>query len=323
MSEAPKEIVDPDPPPPAVEIGGIAYKLSQRFSQGDLCDLYDCDYIPPTPKPEDKPTREMTVWDFLTEPDEGDPVDAVSVLFKVVRSRLDNDLVRNEAEVLGQLYPADQKDEKYFRYLPKLYNSFSYSGNDGARTVNLLAKYDGFYSMSDVLGVYPKGLDYRDAVWMYKRLIVGLGYVHNRGFIHGAVLPTHVLVHPVQHGARIIDWSYAVKRSEGTKVKAISKAYRAFYAPEILARRVPTPATDIYMATACFLVMIGGDIETQKMPDEVPQPIQKFIRRCLLASPSARPDDAWKLHDELEELLKTTVGKPKYRPLVMSPTVKA
>lgn len=327
--EARPEIVDPDPPPASVEVNKVKYDLLRVYSQGDLCDLYDCAYTPPAPKKPVKvtPAADKTVWSTLVEPDEDmppDPTPRANALFKIVRSAADNDLLENEAKVLGKLYPVDQKDEKYFRYLPKLLDSFTYRNRTGARRrVNLITKYDGMYPMSDVLGVYPKGLDYRDVVWMFKRLLVGLGYVHGQGYIHGAVIPPHVLVHSVNHGARIVGWSYAVEQDDKSHVRALSKAYRTFYAPEILAKKPATSETDIFMAAKCFVAMVGGDVATGRMPDSVPAPIQGFIQGCLLASPAARPNDAWKLHDELKDILEKVVGKPKYRPLAMPPAAKA
>lgn len=320
------EKVDPDPPPDVVEIDKTKYTLVRRFAQGDLCDLYECTYIPPITKPKKKSAdpEPKSAWAALMEPDEDLPEPGSNVVFKLVRAKQDNDLVENEARILKALYPSDQKDEKYYRYLPKLINSLTYRSRGGAnRRVNLLTRYDGMFTMAEVLGTYPKGLDYRDVVWMYKRLLEGLGFVHSKGIVHGAILLPHVLVHPVNHGARILDWSYAIETADKGHIKAISKAYRTYYPPEVLAKKPATPATDIFMATKCAIAMLGGEAATGKMADAVPKPLQSFLKGCLLASPSARPDDAWVLHKELTTLLETVVGKPKYRELAMPPVAKA
>src|SRR5262249_891785 len=153
-------------------------------------------------------------------------------------------------------------------------------------------------------------LDFRDVVWMVKRLLVVLGFVHRRGFVHGAVLPPHLLVHPVDHGARLVDWCYAVP--PGQRVRALSVAYRDLYAPEIAAKQPVTPQTDIYMAARCALALVGRT--------HVPRALRTFFETCLARSPARRPDDAWKLHDELEELLRRLVGPPRYRRLRMPNT---
>ena len=42
-----------------------------------------------------------------------------------------------------------------------------------------------------------------------------------------------------------------------------------------------------------------------------------FVRSCLLEGPRMRPDDAWALLDEFDELLRDLYGPPKYHALVM------
>jgi hypothetical protein len=59
------------------------------------------------------------------------------------------------------------------------------------------------------------------------------------------------------------------------------------------------------------------------MPDYVPKPIQGMLASCTIAAPAKRPNDAWKVHDDLVEILEKVVGKPKYQPLPMPPIAKA
>ena len=252
------------------------------------------------------------------EPDE-DVADNVPMgteqqaVFKIVQSAADNDLLENEAKILAKLYPASQTDEKYFRYLPRLIDSFTFKTKGGSkRQVVVMPKFGEYFSMADVLAAHPAGLDFRDVMWMYRRLIIGLGYVHTQNVVHGAVLPAHVLLHPVDHGGRIIGWSYAVADGK-SNVKAISKPYKHFYAPEILDKKTPTPATDIYMAAKCAIALLGGDPTTGAMPASVPRPIQNFFTSCIIANPSRRPNDAWELHDDLDEILQKLVGPKSYR----------
>lgn len=281
--------------PQTIKAGKNTYVTTSVISHGDIADLYAC-------------VGEMDGKNRY-------------LALKVAQSAADNDLLENEARVLRAMYPLNQPSEKMYRYLPKFYDSFLMKGKGANRRVNIIERLDdnGFYSMAEVLAAFPGGLDYRDVVWMYKRLLVAIGFAHTQGVVHGAVIPTHVMVHPSAHGAKLVDWCYAVqdyKKGAG-RVKAISKAYRGFYAPEILAKQAPTPATDIYMAAKCAVALLGGDVVTNVLPKAVPTPISVFLKACLLAPQSHRPDDAWALHDEFKGLLERVVGKPKYRPLTM------
>jgi hypothetical protein len=100
-------------------------------------------------------------------------------------------------------------------------------------------------------------------------------------------------------------------------VRAISKAHRAYYAPEILSKKPPTPQTDLYMLGKTIVALLGGDVATGRMPDAVPKPIRAFISSLCIENQARRPDDAGKLHEEFDALLESVVGKPKYRPLEM------
>jgi hypothetical protein len=288
---------------------------------------------PPTPKMGPSviktPKREYVVSDLVATGDLADVYKAsftedsktFEVMFKVSQSPADNDLLENESRVLTAMYPKDQVEEKFYRYLPKLYDTFALrSPSRTARRVNILQRAPGYFSLAEIKKEYPRGIDFRDFVWMYKRLLAGIGYVHqHKDVVHGAILPSHVLVHPTEHGAKIVDWSYAVPEwsKQAGKVKALSKPYKALYAPEILDRKPPTPETDLYMASKCAVFMLGGNVETNQMPDSVPRQVQAFFSSCLLKGQSRRPGDAWKLHEEFDDLLQRLVGPRKYRPLSM------
>lgn len=263
------------------------------------------------------------------------------VVFKYSQDVTNNDLLENEAKNLGRLYPATQKDEKFYRYLPRLIDSFQLKTKSGEmRRVNVFPNFEDHVSLAEILAAYPSGLDYRDMVWMFKRLLDGIGFAHTKGFIHGAVLPPHVLVHGVGHGAKVVGWSYSVKVTEPTPktppkkpkaksvwdvldedaeddgpkyVKAICTDYKDFYPPEILKKQAPTPATDIYMAAKCALALLGGNLTSNAIPARVPRQIQGLLSVCLLEAPSKRPNDAWTIHEELDEMLLQLVGPPKYR----------
>lgn len=258
-------------------------------------------------------------------------------IFKVARRVFENDLLETEAAVLTKLFPATQKEEKFWRYLPRCLESFK--TEKSKRQVNVIEWYDEFLSFEEIIRAYPMGIDFRDVTWMFKRLLAGIGFPHTQSIIHGALLPPHVLVHPTGHGAKIIDWAYAVdlkatlppltmwerldEDDDGKPtpryhhVKAISKLYEDYYAPEILKKELPTPAADIYMVAKCAVALLGGDVKTNQMPDAVPREIQEFLDPMLRADPARRPQDAWKLHEEYDLLLRRVVGKPVYRPFAM------
>jgi serine/threonine protein kinase len=289
------------PPPPApmtpqvIKTPKRTYVVKELISSGDLADLYDCTFS-------GKSGDERCV-------------------FKVVQSAGDNDLAENESKVLRAMYPEKQKEEKFYRYLPKLLDTMVLRTPGTAnRRVNVLQYADGYVSLADVIRAHPKGLDYRDVVWMFKRVLAAMWFVnHEKKVVHGALIPPHIMIHPTGHGAKIVDWSYAVSDwpSKAGRVKAISKAYRSFYPAEILEKRPVTPQSDVFMIGKCAVALLGGDLTTNQIPDSVPKPIRVFLSALLLPVQHRRPDDTGKLHEEFDELLVKVVGKPAYRPLAV------
>ena len=279
--------------------------IGDRFAQGDLCDLYfgATNDLKPS-------THEIkTALERVFEDDED-----VRVVVKTARFINDNDLVANEAHILTHLYPSGAKEEKFYRYLPRLLHS--YVREDGRRT-NVIPYFPDFVSFADILRVYPDGIDYRDLAWMFKRLLACIGFAHTKGVVHGAVLPPHVLVHPTGHGAKIIDWSYAVVKEDRNSIKAVCTDWRTYYPPEVFQRQLPTAATDVYMAAQCAVALLGGDVKVWQTPGAVPVELCEFLAPCLKERPSERPQDAWALHEAFDRLLLKLVGKPAYRPFTM------
>lgn len=288
-------------------LGTCKIVVGEPLAKGDLCDLYHCTFSEPPGK---EPPKGKTRWELLMESEGGDNTQGV---IKVVRQVGDNDMVAAEASALNRLYPPGTSDEKFFRYLPQLRIATQHEG----RQINVFAFMEGYVSLAEILKEYPDGIDFRDLAWMFKRLLVALGFAHGRGYVHGAVLPPHVMVHPVGHGAKLIDWSYATRMDRKVSIKAYSAPWRAYYAPEVFAKQLPTPAVDIYMAAKCAVALLGGSVETNEVPEDVPNEICRLLAECLVESPSQRPQDAWKLHSRFDKILRDVVGEPKYRPFDM------
>jgi hypothetical protein len=121
--------------------------------------------------------------------------------------------------------------------------------------------------------------------------------------VHGAVVEEHVLIHPGEHGLALVDWCYS-----GTRPVAIVRKRRDAYPPEVRAKEEIGPATDIYMATGLMTRLIG---------DAIPRAMRRFADGCLFDRPRMRPQDAWKLLGELDELLHKLYGPRRFRPFVI------
>ena len=232
---------------------------------------------------------------------------AHEVLLKIPRAPADNDLLAREAEALARL--ARQGEHRLRAYAPTLVESFEQidaaDPASAVRRVNALRRREGLRPLTDLLAARPDGLDPRDAAWIWRRLLVALGYAHRAGVRHGAVLPEHILVDLDQHGLVLIDWCYSVSGAPAP-LPALVERHRHRYPAEVTDRRPATEATDIHLASLCMAELMGA---------QATRPLLAFIRGCTLPSERQRPHDAWKLLAELDELLERLYGPRTFRPL--------
>lgn len=280
------------------------YVIGKLITEGDLSSIYECTL------PGGANSTGHTWYDRILE-DEEDQTHANGIL-KVAKEYSFTPRLDNEVRLLTKIFPKREEEVKFFRYFPRVIES---GHLNSGRAALILPRYEGFVTMQQVRNAYPQGLDFRDVVWMFKRILVAIGYAHTQGIVHGAVLPPHVLVHPVEHGAKLLDWTFAVEAHH--HIEGISSGYSEFYPPEVFEKEAARPTVDIYMAAKCAVALLGGDTHTNELPATVPKEIQAFFDECLARNQSRRPFNAWDLHETFDALLRRVVGPPAYRLLTM------
>jgi hypothetical protein len=231
-------------------------------------------------------------------------------LLKIARDPGDNDLLEREATALTAL--RSRGDKRYLAYVPTFAGSqLHHDPASGVRRrANLIGRLDGFVSLAEVRAACPDGLDPRDAAWMWRRLLVAIGFAHRAGVIHAAVVPEHVLIHPAGHGLVLVDWCYSVAGPAG-RAAAMPGKYADWYPPEVHRREPVGPDLDIYLATKCLTKLMG---------EQAPPPLVAFARGCVRPNPRGRPQDAWRLLGELDDVLGRLYGARKFRPFTMPST---
>ena len=242
----------------------------------------------------------------------------IPALLKVVHDPHDSDLARNEARILSLLY-AGKEAARFAPYFPLLIEALDYQQDGCIYAANIFARLDGWYSLAEVRRAYPAGVDPKDMAWMFRRLLVALGFAHFKGVIHGAVLPANIWIQPDQHGLLLSDWTYAVSDVEitGEYISGLDPQYQAWYPPEVLAREQPVFGTDIYLAVRSMVYLLGGDPLSGCLPARLPGALGAFIKGCLLPGKRTRPQDAWSLKDEFDDLLARLWGKRTFHPFHM------
>jgi len=220
-------------------------------------------------------------------------------------------LLEKEQAVVTELRKQCRR-EVYEKYLPIPVETIAADGN----SISAFQWRDGLFPATEIMRLYPRGLDGRHIAWMLNRTLEILGFVHRAGWVHGAVLPPHLLYHVEDHGLQLIGWVHAQRLGE--PIQVAPEQFREWYPPECLRREAATAATDIYLAAASMVALAGGNPLTGSMPPHVPNEIQRFLRKCLTESPSQRPADAWDLRDRFDLLLRGVYGPPQFSRLLLT-----
>ncbi|HEY7158079.1 MAG TPA: hypothetical protein VH575_29265 [Gemmataceae bacterium] len=250
---------------------------------------------------------------LATTADESHTATETLYLLKVARVSEGNAHLDVERKALTTLMRA-AGNTTYRNYLPALVDSFSTAGRLPQR-INVFRWEPGFHTLEQVHEQHP-ALDGRHLAWIFKRLLTVLGFSHRRNILHGAVLPCHALIHAAGHGLQLVGWGRSV--AVGQRIRTVPARYHDWYPAEVQHQRPASPATDLFLAARCLVYLAGGDPVTNRMPEAVPLPMRRFLKTCLLESAAMRPNDAWALMGDFNDLLYALYGPPKFHELTLT-----
>lgn len=266
------------------------YIVESAFKAGNICDLYNASI-------ESSGTRAKTI-------------------LKIARNSRDNDLLLTEKNTLEKIREKMKvKGAKDWpSTIPEITDSFLLDDEKTKRRVNVMEKFDGFYSAEDIKKRLPSGVDARTIAWMWKRLLILLEWTNKAGFVHGAILPPHILFYPDnaggksrdirKHSIRVIDWCYSIELKSRTKLSAWIPEYKDFYAPEIIDKEPLGVYTDLYMGAKTMMHLVDAK--------NIPNSIYGSLLQCTNFPPAKRPQDIGKYFDEFTAILEKEYGRPKY-----------
>ncbi len=238
------------------------------------------------------------------------------VVVKVLRAEGAADLFAREERVLEDLSHATARGAAHFGRLVPERVAFGrarlgLNGKDGEREVAIRRYRAGFvHTLEDVRRAHGDTLDPAHGVWAWKRTLELLGFVHGAGYVHGAVLPEHLLFDVREHGVVLAGFSRAVR--PGERLPARTRGRDAFY-PESVARGAAvTEATDLAMSARAVLQLLGGD--PRRAPERVAAPLAPLLERVAT---DASGHSAWSLVDEVSRAAEEVFGPPRFVPLTM------
>lgn len=278
--------------PSWISIGENHWALDTCIAQGDISDVY---------------TGQRARW----------PTELVTV--KLLRDQKDKTLFDNEWEVLQVLHRSEAPGADTFTSLipqPVMHGTIS-SGSYMGRRVNIFRWISGFHhTFEEVIQAYPQGIPPRASIWIWRRILEVLSFLHNSGVVHGAVLPTHLLVQENEHGVMLV--GYGSAGQIGEKPRTTSHRFESFYPQPIRSISTLTPQLDLVMSARCITALLGGNPEIASLPAIVPKPLADIVKRIALTNPNhSLRENAWSIREELGTVAKNIFGAPQFIPIVM------
>ncbi len=266
-------------------VGGHPYRLLGRIGRGESSDVFLA-------------TRVTALGE--------------RVIVKALRAREDAAFLDREWDVLTALAKSTaQGGPQLSRRLPQLVARGDASVRaTEKRPVLVMRAASGFtHTLEEVRTI--GAVDGRHAVWMWRRVLELLGWVHKSGFAHAAILPQHLVVHPRDHGVMLVGWSCAARTDARAPLFAVSEAHRGFYPSELLSGAPPSARSDVMMTARCIAYALGGDPASGEVPPSVPAGLAAMIRGIANAPYT---DDAWALKEAVAQAAEQAYGPPKYVP---------
>ncbi len=212
------------------------------------------------------------------------------VVIHFPRSEEDQPRLRRQDEVLAAIERAPAQGAPHFtRLLPQRValgiGRLGLEGQDGERFASAFRWRSGFvHSGLEVQAAHRGGIAPEHAVWMWKRLLELLGFVHAAGHFHGAIAPEHLLVHARDHGVVLCGWSSAGKLGDGTA------------------------ARDLSLTAQTLSVLLGGN--TDGPPSSTPEPLATLL--SAYARGEGEPIGAWTLAERVQSAATSVFGPPRF-----------
>lgn len=249
-----------------IRCGGQSYHLVQSLGHGEISEVYLAQRIGALP---------------------------FQATLKLSSAAAAASLYAREAEVLRELQSDSSAGAYFSQRLPEVVAEGMVEGNHGQHALVFRHPSGYWGSLAALNERYAKGLDARHAVWIWRRMLEVLGVLHSHGWAHGDVRPEHALVHPGDHGVRLIGWAAARKGVSAD-----------------------TQAGDLSRSARVILVLLTGTSD-QGLPSHVPAELARLVTQASQNVGFCRHHGAEGLDGLLRAAALSAFGPPSFVPLAI------
>ena len=226
------------------------------------------------------------------------------LLLRVVRDPALNGRLDNAWEVCRRLQASTARGANLASRLPEpILRGTAEEGAQKGREAMLLRWAHGFRTTLEGVG----RIQAQPSVWVLRRILEVLSFVHASGVAHGAIVPAHILIEAGDHGARLAGFGNA--GTPGTKVTAFHARYRHLAPDEVLSFKA-----DIQAAARTIAHAVGGDPATGVI--DAPAPYSRAIQALVRDGALDGAPDAWAIREAIGPIAGAAFGKPAFCPLL-------
>ncbi len=262
--------------PEQIFLRGQRYQLLAQIGVGSACDVFLGQRLAPA---------------------------AERVVIKLAREPIGAIKLQREAAVLSELQALKITGAAYFtQQLPQLMTVGMTEGSPGYERFALVRRHVAGYwgSLADVRCNAPNAIAAHHAVWIWRRALATLGFIHGAGWTHGDVSLEHLLVQPRDHGGMLIDWSSAAPVVDSVHGDTLLSS--------------ATVARDLVQLAWSMRMLLSPDTDVPRIPDSVPAPLASLLTRCSEDAAWCAREAAQGLDRLLLEAGRASFGPPRFMP---------
>ncbi len=254
----------------AIGCGGHSYQLEQSLGTGDLSKVFLARRLGPMP------------------------------LLATIKLSTSSDAAthyRQEAQALRDLHEGQTGAASAYasQRLPIVLWQGAVGGTGGQQALIFRYHPGCWGSLAAVSQRYPQGLDPRHLVWIWRRLLDVLHFVHSQGWSHGDIRPEHALVLPKDHGVRLIGWGTAKANAP-----------------------VTAQVEDLKRSARVIQVLTGmRQVQPVALSQTVPNLLLELVNRASEDEAFCRAQGAYGLDQLLRATAREVFGPPSFVPLIL------